>query len=161
MKFGKEHPGYYALVGGQRKLEEGGGGPQLCVSNPELVGVVVDAVLEEIKKNPTARNINIAQMDNESYCACSNCAATDAREESHAGTTLAFVNAVAEQIETTHPEVLISAFAYLYSRKSPKTIKPRHKVNIQLCIIECCDFHAIDDRPCPLNRSFCADMAGW
>lgn len=160
-KFGKEHPEYFALVGGQRKLAEGGGGPQLCMSNPELVGVVVDAVLEEIKKNPTARNINIAQMDNESYCTCPGCAAIDVREESHAGATLAFVNAVAERIEKTHPEVLISTYAYLYTRKPPKTIKPRRNVMIQLCSIECCDFHAVDDSACPLNRSFCADMAGW
>lgn len=160
-KWGKEHPEYFALVDGVRKLEMGGGGPQLCMSNPDLVGVVVDAVLEEIKKNPTAHNINIAQMDNESYCACPNCAAIDAREESHAGATLAFVNAVAERVEQTHPEVLLSTYAYLYTRKPPRNIKPRHNVMIQLCSIECCDFHAIDDPSCPLNRAFCADMAGW
>lgn len=160
-KWGKEHPEYFALVNGQRKLEEGGGGPQLCMSNPDLVGVVVDAVLEEIKKNPTARNINIAQMDNESYCTCANCAAIDAREESHAGATLSFVNAVAERVEKTNPEILLSTYAYLYTRKPPKRIKPRHNVMIQLCSIECCDFHAIDDPSCPLNRPFCADMAGW
>ena len=160
-KWGQQHPEYFALVNGQRKLVEGGGGPQLCMSNPELVGVVVDAVLEEIKKNPTARNLNIAQMDNESYCTCPGCAAIDTREESHAGATLAFVNAVAERVERTHPDVLLSTYAYLYTRKPPKTIKPRHNVMIQLCSIECCDFHAIDDSSCPLNRSFCADMAGW
>jgi len=160
-QYGKEHPEYYALVNGQRKLEEHGGGPQLCMSNPDLVEVVVHAVLEEIKKNPTDRNINIAQMDNESYCTCPNCAEIDAREESHAGATLAFVNAVAERVEKTHPDVLISTYAYQYTRKPPKTIKPRHNVMIQLCSIECCDFHAIDDASCPLNRSFCADMAGW
>lgn len=160
-KFGKDHPEYFALLNGQRKLEEGGGGPQLCMSNPELIGVVAEAVREEIKQNPTARNINIAQMDNESYCTCPNCAAIDAREESHAGATLAFVNAVAERIEKSNPDVLISTYAYLYTRKPPKTIKPRRNVMIQLCSIECCDFHAIDDSACPLNRSFCADMAGW
>ena len=100
----KDHPEYYALVGGKRKLDEHGGGPQLCMSNPELVSVVVDAVLAEIKKNPTARNINIAQMDNESYCTCQRCAEVDTQEESHAGATLAFVNAVAEKVEKTHPE---------------------------------------------------------
>ena len=160
-KWGKEHPEYFALVNGQRKLEEGGGGPQLCMSNPELVGVVVEAVLEEIKKNPTARNINIAQMDNDSYCTCPNCAAIDALEESHAGATLAFVNAVAERVEKSHPEVFLSTFAYQYTRRPPKNIKPRPNVMIQLCSIECCDFHAIDDPSCPLNRAFCADLAGW
>lgn len=160
-KYGKEHPEYYALVDGQRKQGESGGGPQLCMSNPDLVPVVVNAVLEEIRKNPTARNINIAQMDNENYCTCPNCAAMDAREQSHAGATLAFVNKVAEQIEKTHPDVWISTYAYQYTRKPPKTIKPRANVMIQLCSIECCDFHAIDDPGCPLNRAFCADMAGW
>jgi len=160
-KWGKEHPEYFALVNGQRKLEEGGGGPQLCMSNPELVGVVVEAVLEEIKKNPTARNINIAQMDNDSYCTCPNCAAIDALEESHAGATLAFVNAVAERVEKSHPEVFLSTFAYQYTRRHPKNIKPRPNVMIQLCSIECCDFHAIEDPSCPLNRAFCADLAGW
>jgi len=160
-KFGQEHPEYYALVSGQRRLEMGGGGPQLCMSNPELVDVVTAAVLEEIKKNPTARNINIAQMDNSSFCTCPNCAAIDAREESHAGATLALVNAVAERVEKSHPDVLISTYAYDYTRKPPKTIKPRRNVMVQLCSIECCDFHAIDDPACPLNRPFCQDMEQW
>jgi hypothetical protein len=160
-KFGKEHPEYYALVGGQRQLEDRGGGPQLCMSNPELVGVVADAVLEEIRKNPAARNINIAQMDNDRYCTCPRCAEMDAREASPAAATLALVNAVAERIEKTHPDVLISTYAYSYTRKPPKTIKPRRNVMIQLCSIECCDFHAIDDPTCALNRAFCADMAIW
>lgn len=160
-KYGKEHPEYYALVGGQRKLEMGGGGPQLCMSNPDLIEIVSNAVLEEIKKNPTARNINIAQMDNDSYCTCPRCAEIDEREESHASATLALVNAVAEWIEKAHPDVLVSTYAYQYTRKPPRALKPRRNVMIQLCGIECCDFHAIDDPACPLNRSFCADMAGW
>jgi len=160
-KWGAAHPEYFALVNGRRRLEEGGGGPQLCMSQPDLVGVVVDAVLEEIRQNPAARNINIAQMDNESYCTCPECAAIDACEGSHAAATLAFVNAVAERVERVHPEVLLSTYAYQYTRQPPRTLKPRRNVMIQLCSIECCDFHAIDDPACPLNRAFCADMAGW
>ncbi len=160
-KFGKDHPEYYAMVRGQRRIEGGGGGPQLCVSNPELVGVVAGAILEEIRKDPKARNINIAQMDNENYCTCPQCAAIDAREESHAGAMLAFVNAVAERVEKTHPEVLISTYAYQFTRKPPKTIQPRDNVLIQLCSIECCNLHSIDDPGCPLNREFCADTEGW
>ena len=102
-KYGKEHPEYYALVDGRRKLDMHGGGPQLCMTNPEVLDIVVDSVLKEIEKNPSARNINVAHMDNGSYCTCENCAAIDAREESHAGATLAFVNAVAERIEKTAP----------------------------------------------------------
>jgi hypothetical protein len=160
-KYGATHPEYYALVNGQRRLDMGGGGPQLCTTNPDVVNLVTEAVLAEIKKNPTAKNINIAQMDNESYCTCANCAAIDAREESHAGAHLTLVNAVAERVEQLYPEVLIGTFAYQYTRKPPKTLQARHNVMIQLCSIECCDFHAIDDPSCPLNRIFCDDMAIW
>ena len=159
--YGEAHPEYYALVDGHRKLDMHGGGPQLCMTNPDVLDIVVKAVLEEIEKNPDAKNINVAQMDNGAYCTCEHCAAIDAREESHAGATLAFVNAVAEQVEKTHPEVLIGTYAYQYTRKPPKTIHARHNVMIQLCSIECCDFHPIDDPACARNRDFCADTAGW
>ncbi|MCC6489267.1 MAG: DUF4838 domain-containing protein [Candidatus Hydrogenedentes bacterium] len=159
--YGKEHPEYFALVDGQRKLEVKGGGPQLCVSNPAVIDLVTEAVLKEIEKHPDAKNINIAQMDNEDYCTCPNCAAIDAREESHAGAHLELVNAVAERVEKTHPDVFISCYAYQYTRKPPKTLRARHNVLIQLCSIECCDYHAIDDRSCALNRAFCEDTAGW
>lgn len=160
-KYGKEHPEFFALVDGQRKLEMEGGGPQLCVSNPEVLELVTQAVLAEIEKNPSAKNINIAQMDNGNYCTCEHCAAIDAREESHAGAHLELVNTVAERIEKTHPEVLISCYAYQYTRKPPKTLRARHNVLIQLCSIECCDFHAVNDRSCAVNQAFCEDTAKW
>ena len=159
--YGKEHPEYYALVDGRRLLEMHGGGPQLCLTNPEVLEIVIKATLDAIEKNPEAKNFNVAQMDNGNYCTCESCAAIDAREESHAGATLSFVNAVAERIEKTHPEVLIGTYAYEYTRKPPKTISARDNVLIQLCSIECCLFHAIDDPTCSLNQEFCSDMDNW
>lgn len=159
--YGKEHPEYYALVNGRRALEMHGGGPQLCMTNPEVLEIVIQSTLDAIENNPGVKNFNVAHMDNVSYCTCENCAAIDAREESHAGATLSFVNAVAERIEKTYPDVLIGTYAYQYTRKPPKTIRARDNVMIQLCSIECCDFHAIDDPDCALNREFCEDMAGW
>ncbi len=159
--FGKEHPEYYALVNGRRVLDLEGGGPQLCMTNPDVLEIVVKATLEAIEKNPDVKNLNIAQMDNGSYCTCESCAAIDASEESHAGATLAFVNAVAERIEQTHPEVMLGTYAYQYTRKPPKTISARDNVLIQLCSIECCDFHAINDPACSLNQEFCQDMQRW
>jgi len=159
--YGKEHPEYYALVNGRRVLEMHGGGPQLCMTNPEVLEIVIQATLDAIEKHPGVKNFNVAHMDNVNYCTCENCAAIDAREESHAGATLSFVNAVAERIAQTHPDVLIGTYAYQYTRKPPKTIRARDNVMIQLCSIECCNLHAIDDPDCSLNREFCDDMAGW
>lgn len=159
--YGKDHPEYYALVNGRRVLDMHGGGPQLCMTNPEVLEIVVEATLNAIEKNPTVKNFNVAQMDNGNYCTCASCAAIDGREETHAGATLSFVNAVAERIEKVHPEVLIGTYAYEYTRKPPKTIRARDNVLIQLCSIECCDFHAIDDPTCSLNQEFCKDMDDW
>ena len=159
--YGKEHPEYYALVDGRRLLEMHGGGPQLCLTNPEVLEIVIKATLDAIEKNPDAKNFNVAQMDNGSYCTCESCTELDEREESHAGTMLSFVNAVAERIEKTHPEVYIGTYAYEYTRKPPKTISARNNVLIQLCSIECCTFHAIDDPSCSLNQDFCDDMDIW
>jgi uncharacterized protein DUF4838/glycosyl hydrolase family 67 len=159
--YGQEHPEYYALVNGRRALEMHGGGPQLCMTNPEVLEIVIQATLDAIEKSPNVKNFNVAHMDNVSYCTCESCAAIDAREQSHAGATISFVNAVAERIEQTHPDVLIGTYAYQYTRKPPKTIRVRDNVMIQLCSIECCNFHAIDDPDCSLNREFCDDMAGW
>jgi hypothetical protein len=160
-KYGKEHPEYYALVDGERKLSMHGGGPQLCMTNPEVLDLVTEAVFKEIEKNPQARNINVAHMDNFSFCTCENCAAVDAREESHAGATIAFVNAVAERVAKVHPGVFIGTYAYQYTRKPPKNLTVSDNVMIQLCSIECCTLHPINDPNCELNTAFCQDMDIW
>jgi hypothetical protein len=44
--YGKEHPEYYALVNGRRVLDMHGGGPQLCMTNPEVLEIVIKATLD-------------------------------------------------------------------------------------------------------------------
>jgi hypothetical protein len=68
---------------------------------------------------------------------------------------------VADEVAKKHPNVTVGTLAYRYSRKPPKTIKPRPNVMVQLCSIECCMMHAIDDPTCPGNVSFCDDLREW
>ena len=51
--------------------------------------------------------------------------------------------------------------SYWYTRKPPKTLKPRPNVQIQLCSIECCMIHPINDPHCEKNVQFCKDMDEW
>ncbi|MBN1443500.1 MAG: DUF4838 domain-containing protein, partial [Planctomycetes bacterium] len=74
---------------------------------------------------------------------------------------LTFVNAVADEVAKKHPDVRVGTLSYWYTRKPPKSIKPRPNVQIQLCSIECCLIHAIDDPSCPKNVEFCRDMENW
>ncbi len=160
-EFGKTHPEYFALVDGERKLDVGGGGPELCVTNPEVIDIVAERVIKELDASPGQKNISVSQNDNDVYCRCPRCMEVIEREGTPMGPHLAFVNAVAERVEKKHPEVKIGTLAYWYTRKPPKTIVPRKNVQIQLCSIECCTLHAIDDPSCAKNREFCADMQKW
>jgi hypothetical protein len=71
---------------------------------------------------------------------------------------LAFVNYVAEKIEPEFPRVAVDTFAYQYTRKPPKTIKPRPNVIVRLCSIECNFREPLDH---PSNAAFLADLEGW
>jgi len=160
-KYGKEHPEYFALVDGQRKLEMGGGGPELCLTNPDVLRIVTDTILDALKKHPGMENVSVSQNDNDKYCQCSRCAAIDEREGTPMGSLLTFVNAVADEIAKEHPDVMIGTLSYWYSRKPPRTIRPRPNVQIQLCSIECCVLHPINDPNCKKNVQFCQDLANW
>ncbi|HPC16794.1 MAG TPA: DUF4838 domain-containing protein [Candidatus Hydrogenedentes bacterium] len=159
--FGKTHPEYFALVGGERKLDVGGGGPEPCVTNPEVLDIVAEGVIKELDANPNVRNIPVSQNDNADYCRCDRCEAINKREGTPMGSHLAFINAVAERVEKVHPNVKVGTLAYWYTRRAPKTIKPRDNIQIQLCSIECCTLHALDDPSCRKNREFCRDMSAW
>ncbi len=64
--YGKEHPEYYALVNGRRVLDLEGGGPQLRMTNPDVLDIVVKATLDAIEKNPEIKNYNRGLLNNRS-----------------------------------------------------------------------------------------------
>lgn len=163
-KYGQEHPEYFAPVDGQRKLDN----PhmiQLCLTNPDVLRIVTESVLESLERNPQARNVSVSQNDafpdKPSWCTCEQCAAIDEREGSRMGSLLTFVNAVADEVAKVRPDVLVGTLAYQHTRKPPKYLKPRPNVQIQLCSIECSQIHAIDDPAAGNNAAFYSDMLEW
>ena len=54
--------------------------------------------------------------------------------------------------------MLVESLAYQYTRKPPKTIKPRDNVLIRLCTIKCSYIQPLDGEQ---NRKFAADIEGW
>ncbi len=160
-KYGADHPEYYALVDGKRDTDPFGGGPQLCVTNPEVIELTSEAAIRQLDEHPEYRNVSVSQADTYAYCRCGRCEAINQREDSAMGAQLAFVNAVAERVEKAYPDAKVGTLAYHYSRKPPKTIRPRHNVQIQLSTIACCTLHPIDDPHCTKNQDFCRDMDTW
>ena len=143
----KEHPEYYAEVNGERVGEYA----QLCLTNPKVVRIAIETVKQWIREQPDRTIFTVSQNDYGGWCECENCHAADEREESHMGSLLQFVNQVAEAIEEEHPDKYISTLAYAYSRKPPKTVRPRHNVLVRLSDIECCFSHPLGT--CTFSRN--------
>lgn len=150
----KDHPEWYSLIKGKRTAENA----QLCLSNPELLAFVIERVREEIRANPQARIVSVSQNDCFNPCECPNCKAIDDAEGSPSGSLLKFVNQVAEKIEPEFPQVAVDTLAYQYTRKAPKTIKPRANVIVRLCSIECNFAEPLDH---PSNAAFLQDLKDW
>ena len=134
------HPEYFSMVNGKRLKERS----QLCLSNPDVLKLAVAGVKKWIRENPDCRVFSVSQNDWYNYCTCPACAKIDAEEGSPSGSMIRFVNAVAEEVEKEYPNVLIHTFAYQYTRKAPRLVRPRHNVIVRLCSIECCFVHPLD-----------------
>ena len=136
-KWFDSHPEYFSLVNGKRRREHS----QLCLTNPDVLELCIEGVCRWMREHPECRIFSVAQNDWYGYCECEHCQAIDRREESHAGALLAFVNAVADAVRGEFPDNRIHTFAYLYSRKAPRFLRPRENVIVRLCSIECCQSH--------------------
>ncbi len=153
----KEHPEYFPLINGQRKS----GYVQRCLANPDVLKLATAKVRQWIKEHPDATIISVSQNDTANWCQCEQCRALDEREGSPAASLLRFVNAVAEDIERDFPNVRIDTLAYQYTRKPPKTLRPRGNVIVRLCSIECCFAHPLATCSSEQNRRFRDDIIAW
>jgi len=156
-EFFAEHPEFYSELNGKRTAERA----QLCLTNPDVVRIMTERVLERIRKDPEAKLFSVSQNDWGGYCTCSKCRAIDEREGSLSGTLINFVNQVAEAVEKEFPDVWIETLAYQYTRHPPKTLKPRRNVVPRLCTIECDFSKPLDVSSYEQNRKFVEDIKGW
>lgn len=149
-----EHPEWFSLLKGKRTTDRA----QLCLTNPKLRDFMVERVKQWLRESPDAGIISVSQNDWYGACECADCQALDDAEGAHAATMLAFVNYIAERIEPDFPHVAVDTLAYQYTRKPPKTLKPRPNVIVRLCSIECNFREPLDH---PSNAAFAADIRGW
>jgi hypothetical protein len=154
-EFFKDHPEYYSLLEGKRTADHA----QLCLSNPEVLRIIIERIKQKMLTLPEYLIYDVSQNDWSNPCQCSNCQAIVDREGSQSGPIIQFVNQVADHVKTEFPGKFIGTLAYSYTRKPPKTLKPRDNVVVRFCSIECCFAH--DFTSCPENKTFVNDMHGW
>jgi len=155
-KYFRDHPEYYALVDGRRRSENA----QLCLTNPNVLGLTIKTVLEWIAQHPEASIYSVSQNDCEGWCECGNCARVEQEEGgAHSGPILRFVNAVAAEVAKKHPEKLIDTLAYWYSEAPPLHARPLPNVRIRLCPIGVCEAHAYEK--CKDDAYFMNHLRAW
>jgi hypothetical protein len=139
-KYYGEHPEYYSLVNGTRVKDY----PQLCLTNPDVLRIMIEAAKKTLRDYPNARIITLTQNDWGNHCDCDECRAIDEREGARSGSLIEFINKVAEAIEPEFPDVTVDTLAYQQTRPAPKYIRPRHNVCVRLCTIENCFMHTFE-----------------
>ncbi|MCS6777143.1 MAG: DUF4838 domain-containing protein [Chloroherpetonaceae bacterium] len=150
----KTHPEWYSEKDGRRYVEGG----QLCTTNPQLRDFIVERVKEWLRETPEASIVSVSQNDWYGACLCANCRALDQQEGTHAASVLALANYVAGRIAPEFPQVAIDTLAYQYTRKAPKTLRPRSSVIVRLCSIEC---NFAVPLAHPANQAFATDLRDW
>ena len=154
-KYFKKHPEWFSLRNGKRKGKDS----QLCLTNKEMRAELIKNALQWLKESKRKSCIiSISQNDNRYFCQCSKCKMLDNKEASHSGSLIHFVNYVAKELAKHYPDLRVKTFAYQYTRKPPKFVKPAKNVIIELCSIE-----NFVNRPMTneCNQYFCRDLELW
>jgi hypothetical protein len=148
------HPDWFSLVKGKRIHDRA----QLCLTHPELRKEVVARVRQWLRESPDVNIISVSQNDWDGACECGSCRSVDLREGGPSGSLIDFVNHVAAQIEPDSPHVAVDTLAYQYTRRPPKSLRPRRNVIVRVCSNDC-NYGASYDHPS--NAEFAADLKGW
>jgi len=133
-KYFDDHPEYFGLLDGERRPR------QLCATNPDVIRIMTEAVLERLRKCPDCAYVDVSPNDWKDYCECDNCTALDNAEGSRMASLLHLVNAVADAVARERPDVYVTTIAYLGTFMPPEILRPRPNVQIVLCT----DSHAWD-----------------
>ncbi|HIJ75063.1 MAG TPA: DUF4838 domain-containing protein [Candidatus Hydrogenedentes bacterium] len=153
-----DDPEDYKREWGQRALDRI---YQLCMTNPELPGVIMKTLRRWHAANPGAEFWCIMQEDLGTHCLCPECAAVDEREGTPMGSMLTGINRTADLFAEEFPDKDIMTYAYAYTRRPPKHMQPRDNVYFQLCTIECDFLRPLEERTRDENRRFMKDLEAW
>lgn len=141
---------------------------QICytkaLTDAEMFGEFTKNLKEHIVNNPARRLFMLGMSDNNHVCTCANCTASNA-QYTVSGTTMRFVNAVAENVESwraqNYPErqVQLVVFAYLSTQEAPvkdtlengkyvpvdESVVARDNVTVRIAPINSCHYYTFDN----------------
>lgn len=155
-EFFDTHPEYFSEIGGVRRNYE----TQLCLTNPDVLEIVTERMLQRMADMPGVRQHNFSQMDYYNYCECAKCTEINRKYGTLGGTQYWFLNQLAERTAKVYPDKLIGTLAYMYTEEPPKGLEIHPNIAVWLChMFPSCDSHPIAD--CPLNTDYKRRAIAW
>ena len=124
---------------------------QPCLTDPAVFELMLENAKKTLEAYPDAEIISISQNDNENWCKCDNCLASNEKYGEISGTMLDFVNRMSDELVT---------FAYSGTERAPEGITARDNIVIQFCPIYNCFNHPFTHN-CPANANFSDRVEKW
>ncbi|HOJ39452.1 MAG TPA: DUF4838 domain-containing protein [bacterium] len=117
-EFGQTHPEYFPFRDGRRQIVSSSAAASPCLSNPEVVRIVIDKCRKYFDTHPEAESISLGMTDG-GWCECESCRALDSpsitvagRQTPRSGRYYHFVNQVAAAIAQSHPGKFVGVLGY-------------------------------------------------
>jgi hypothetical protein len=157
----KAHPEWFALQ------PDGSRGEQLCTTNPEVLKLFINAVMDNFDHNPDAMLASIGPNDGDQFCTCDKCRAVDAQygvtDGSHTDRLVDFANKILKETKKKHPDKLVGILAYVSYTRPPVSAVPDPNYVTMICHTpwEFCNVHPIGDPNCVPNTKFRENIEGW
>ncbi len=143
---------------------------QLCTSNPEVVRLVSQHLVENLERNPSIEFISLTANDGYGFCQCGHCSGqveperVNDRPGAVTGPIHLFNNRVAKRVKKYRPDqfIKIGAYASYYRYPLAPGYRPEDNIAVQVTPnIQFCHNHAITDPACPYNADFMNDFSMW
>ena len=115
----RDHPEYYALVNGHRRMSHYGDrmGGEVCTTNPDVIRIFAETAVDYFRKHPDEPMFSISWNDGGVFCECDRCRALDSRTDAKGRPILAdrlatFYNAVGRLVYEKCPDKLLGAYVF-------------------------------------------------
>ena len=162
-----EHPEYYPLINGKRTISyHGGGEPQPCTSNPDVIRIFAENLAQVCRNMGKNSKFEFGNNDYTLWCQCANCKKIDPKEEAERNIVSTrywtFTNAVMEQVKKLNPDANVFGWTYQNFSEFPKGVKPsKHISHIMISNHRRCWKHPLDDKNCPNNKWYYEYNKKW
>lgn len=125
-----DHPEYYAMIDGQRKVPEKDGHTRIqpCLSNPDVIRITVETVRRFFDENPGVSAYSLSPNDSAGFCECPSCRVLDDGMEAYRGRRMNsdsyfyYIDGVARELLKSHPNRYVSVLAYWTTELPPRRI---------------------------------------